>query len=273
MTIDVLGLPARQPKPRSRGLTVCIDSGLPISMFQDVIESNGSHLDIVKFGWGTALVTGKIEQKLDVLRHHGIEFLFGGTLFEKYASRGCVDEYRRLCLDYGCRLVEISNGTIEMDRDTKGKYIDQFARDFDVFGEVGFKDQPRSELLSPSQWIEAIESDLHHGAKRVLLESRESATSGICRPDGELRIGLIEDILKSDVGSQNLIFETPTSKLQTYFIKRIGPEVNLGNIGMLDIVPLETLRLGLRSDTLLAHHDHFEKPPVAPLRGDMQEKI
>jgi len=246
-----LVLPERQTKPRIRGLTMVIDNGIPASLLEDVLDSYHEYVDMVKFGWGTALVTRSIKRKIGALTERRVPFLFGGTLFEKYVHQGRFDEYRALCHNFGCRYVEVSNGTIALEPTMKAELISALTGEFDVLAEVGFKDQPRSELLSPSQWIANISSDLQAGAKYVVLESRESGSSGICRPDGELRYGLIEDILLSGVDINRLLFEAPTKGMQTYFVKRVGPEANLGNIAAMDVLALETLRLGLRADTLL----------------------
>jgi phosphosulfolactate synthase len=243
-------LPDREVKPRSSGLTMVIDNGVPSRLFEDVIDSSGQYVDLIKFGWGTMLVTRDIKRKIAVLREHGIPFMFGGTLFEKHVMQGRFEEYRVLCLEHGCQCVEVSDGTIDLDQADKSRYISRLAGDFEVLDEVGFKDQPRSELFAPSQWISSIRVGLEAGAHLIVLEARESGTSGICRPDGEVRFGLIEDILRAGLPTEKLIFEAPTKALQTYFVKRIGPNVNLGNIAMNDVLALETLRLGLRSDTL-----------------------
>ncbi|WP_322763347.1 phosphosulfolactate synthase [Frankia sp. Cr2] len=252
MITSVLALPARQPKPRFRGITIVIDNGLPTGYFRDAVASFCDHIDLVKFGWGTSLVTAGMADKIDCLRGLGIDFLFGGTLFEKHILQGRFDDFRELCREQGCRYVEVSNGTIDLGVEEKASYVAKLADEFVVLSEVGFKDAERSERQSPSRWIAAIRTDLHAGAQMVILEARETGTSGICRPDGQLRFGLIEDILDSGVPVDRLVFETPTKTLQTHFIRRVGPDVNLGNVHAADVVGLETLRLGLRSDTLLA---------------------
>jgi phosphosulfolactate synthase len=252
MITSALALPARQPKPRSRGITMMIDNGLPTCYFRDVITSFNDHIDIVKFGWGTSLVTAGMTEKIDCLRGLDIDFFFGGTLFEKHVLQDRFDDFRKLCRGQGCRYVEVSNGTIDLGIEEKARYVSMLADDFVVLSEVGFKDAERSERQSPSRWITAIRTDLQYGAHMVILEARESGTSGICRPDGQLRFGLVEDILDSGVPVDRLLFEAPTKTLQTHFIRRVGPAVNLGNVHAADVIGLETLRLGLRADTLLA---------------------
>lgn len=243
-------LPSRATKPRSTGLTMVIDGGIPLKMFTDIISSTPELIDFVKFGWGTAIVTGGLQQKIDVLREHGIGFYLGGTLFEKYVMQERFDDYKRFCAELGCDHVEVSNGTVTMSNAEKASYIRKLAGDFTVVSEVGFKDPGRSEQLPPSKWIEYINEDLAAGATMVTLEARESGKSGICRPDGALRFGLIEDVLSAGVGQDQLLFEAPTTTLQTYFITRLGTDVNLGNVPASAVIGLETLRLGLRADTL-----------------------
>jgi phosphosulfolactate synthase len=185
-----------------------------------------------------------------VLDHHGIDFYFGGTLFEKFALQDRFEDFRRYCDEYSCRHIEVSNGTIEMSNAEKAGYIRKLAPDFTIVSEVGFKDPGRSEMLAPSEWVAAIREDLDAGASIVTLEARESGKSGICRPDGELRYGLIEDVLHAGIDVDRLLFEAPTTALQAHLITRVGPNVNLGNIPATGVIGLETLRLGLRADTL-----------------------
>jgi phosphosulfolactate synthase len=251
MNIAELALPERPAKPRATGLTVLIDNGVPTHYFEDVIASAGHYIDFVKFGWGTALVTDDLDRKIEGLRARSVEYFFGGTLFEKYYSQGKVEAYYALCMAHGCKTVEISDGAVALTPAEKARYIRRFAREFTVLSEVGYKDSEKSQNLHPARWIEFMRADLESGAQYVLTEARESGTSGICRPDGTLRFGLIEEILASDLPAEAIIFEAPNKALQTYFIKRLGPNVNLANISFADPIALETLRLGLRSDTLL----------------------
>lgn len=250
MNRTILTLPKRAVKPRSSGLTMVIDGGLPLGQFADLIELGAEYIDYVKFGWGTSVITGCLREKIAVLDSAGIEFYFGGTLFEKFVLQGRFDDYRRFCAEYSCQHVEVSNGTIELSNAEKAGYIRKLAPEFTIVSEVGFKDPGRSEMLPPSEWVAAIREDLDAGASLVTLEARESGRSGICRPDGELRYGLIEDVLHAGLSMDDLLFEAPTTALQTHMITRIGPDVNLGNVPATGVIGLETLRLGLRSDTL-----------------------
>ncbi|MGH2514641.1 MAG: phosphosulfolactate synthase, partial [Ktedonobacterales bacterium] len=256
-----LVLPVRAAKPRARGLTIVIDSGVPARYFQDAIESAAPYIDLVKFGWGTSIISDQLEQKIACLQQQNIGYFFGGTLFEKFYSQGKTAAYAAYCRRFGTRFVEISNGTISLSNDDKARVIADFARDFTVLSEVGYKNSEASQHLHPAKWIEFIQQDLEAGARKVITEARESGTSGICRPGGELRYGLIEEILQSSIDADDLIFEAPNKTLQTYFIRRLGANVNVANVALNDVIPLETLRLGLRSDTLLAFDDLLEDLP------------
>jgi len=250
MNTNALTLPERAVKPRENGRTMVIDGGLPLGLFSDLIGLGAEYIDFVKFGWGTSVVTNCLDEKIGVLAAHGIDFYFGGTLLEKFILQGRFEDFRRFCEVHSCLHVEVSNGTIELSNAEKCGYIRKLAGDFTVISEVGFKDPGRSEMLPPSEWIAAIKEDVDAGASLVTLEARESGKSGICRPDGALRYGLIEDILSGGVGVDKLLFEAPTTTLQTHMITRIGPDVNLGNVPADGVIGLETLRLGLRADTL-----------------------
>jgi phosphosulfolactate synthase len=245
-----LRLPSRAIKPRRSGLTMVIDGGIGVAHFADLIASAAEYIDFVKFGWGTAVVTSQLDAKVDVLAANEIGFYFGGTLFEKYVLQGRFDDFRKFCDAYSCRHVEVSNGTISMSNSEKASYIRKLVADYTVVSEVGYKDPGRSEQLPPRIWAEYISEDLEAGASLVTLEARESGRSGICRPDGVLRFGLVEDVLASGVGQDLLLFEAPSTALQAYFVTRLGPDVNLGNVPAQGVIGLETLRLGLRADTL-----------------------
>jgi phosphosulfolactate synthase len=252
MRPTALQLPERAAKPRSKGITMVVDGGLPTGHFCDIVESGSEFLDFVKFGWGTALVTKDLSEKIAVLQNVGVDFYFGGTLFEKFVLQDRLDDFRDLCQSFSCLFVEVSNGTIDLTNPEKAGYIRKLSDDFRVISEVGFKDAVRSENLPPSRWIECIHEDLDAGAVLVTLEARESGKSGICRPNGELRFGLIEELLTSGLSHETLLFEAPSTELQNYFVKRIGPDVNLGNVAASAVLGLETIRLGLRADTLLS---------------------
>jgi phosphosulfolactate synthase len=186
-----------------------------------------------------------------VLRNLDIPYYFGGTLFEKFVAQNRFESFMTLCRLCGCSMVEVSNGTITMSNAEKAGYISRCAEEFSVLSEVGFKDQDRSESLGPAEWLDAIAGDIDAGAQRVITEARESGRSGICDAAGRPRTELVDAIVASGIDPSRLIFEAPNKDLQTYWIMLFGTNVNLGNIAPADIVGLETLRLGLRSDTLM----------------------
>jgi phosphosulfolactate synthase len=251
MSVTPLDLPDRTAKPRPGGLTMVIDNGLPSAFFADALASAEEYIDVVKFGWGTSLVTADLQRKIDCAHDHGVRCYFGGTLFEKFVAQRRFDEFLAWCRRWGCDMVEVSNGTIPLTNAEKAEYICACAREFPVLSEVGFKDVTRSDLLTAGDWAEAIAQDLDAGASLVITEARESGQSGICNRDGTVRDGVVEAVLASGVDADSLLFEAPTKALQTHFIKLVGPNVNLGNVALADVIGLETLRLGLRSDTLL----------------------
>jgi phosphosulfolactate synthase len=255
MNQTALSLPARSAKPRATGITMVVDGGVPFGALRDIVDSAGEYLDFVKFGWGTAVVSGELGKKIDMLRANDVEFYFGGTLFEKHVLQGRFDDFRELCHAWSCRYVEASNGTIDLSNTEKAGYVRKLAKEFQVISEVGFKDADRSDLLSPRRWIEYAEEDLLAGAQLVTLEARESGRSGICHADGQLRVGLVEEVV-TELPRERLLFEAPTTALQAHMVRRVGPNVNLGNVPPASVLALETLRLGLRADTLT----DFEEP-------------
>ena len=230
---------------RNGGITHVLDKGLGPRGWEDVLDTAGDYIDIVKLGWGTAYVTKNLERKLEVLREKPV--VIGGTFFEVVYARGKFDEYKRWLTDLGLTHVEISDGTIEIPRDRKLELIADFARDFTVLSEVGSKDA--EAIFAPYQWVEWIKSELEAGAWKVITEGREGGTSGIYRPTGEMRTGLVDEIAH-EIDISNIVFEAPSKSSQAWFVKHYGPGVNLGNIPPEEVIPLETLRLGLRGDTL-----------------------
>jgi phosphosulfolactate synthase len=249
--LSALDLPVRTTRPRATGLTMVIDNGLPVGAFQDAVDSAGELIDLVKFGWGTALVTPRFDEKLACLRAAGIDWFLGGTLFEKHVAQGKVEEYRRLCHELGCRHVEVSNGTLPIEESRKAEYVARFAEEFTVLSEVGAKSVEGNARLRPRDWARQVRTDLAHGARWVITEARESGTTGIAGGDGSARGEVLDALRDSGVDPATLVFEAPTKALQADFVLRFGSDVNLGNIAPFDVVALETLRLGLRSDTML----------------------
>jgi phosphosulfolactate synthase len=244
-----LTLPERTNKPRQTGLTILIDNGFPVHFFKDTINGASEFIDFVKFGWGTSLITKDLEEKISCLQENNVKYFFGGTLFEKYVSQNKVDEFYRYCSRYGCEYIEISNGTIPITNKDKAYFISEFSDQFHVFSEVGSKDPIRANEQGCAEWIEYIYEDIDAGAEKVITETRESGTGGLCASNGDMRLQIVEGILSSEIDFNKLIFEAPNKSLQTTFIQKIGPNVNLANIAFGDAISLETLRLGLRSDT------------------------
>lgn len=243
-----LDLPERSAKPRDRGLTHVIDRGLSVAEVDGLVEVAGASVDIVKLGWGTAVVTGNLPAKLDRYRAHGIPVVLGGTLTELAIHQGRVDGLISWLRELGLEHVEVSDGTIDLDPERKLELIGRLAQEFRVFSEVGSKDAER--IMAPYRWVEQIRAELAAGAWKVIAEARESGTVGIYRHDGEPRMGLIDEIAH-EVDPGRLVFEAPRKEQQVFLLRRFGSEVNLGNIAPTDVLSLETLRLGLRSDTLL----------------------
>jgi phosphosulfolactate synthase len=224
-----------------------IDRGMSLADVDGLLEVAGELVDVVKLGWGTALVTANLRPKLARFAAHGIPVVLGGTLTEIAIRQGRVEGLVAWLRELGLRHVEISDGTIELDAAVKRELIERLARDFVVLAEVGSKDA--DFIMAPYVWVEQIERDLEAGAWKVIAEARESGTAGIYRANGEVRTGLIDEIVHS-IDERRLIFDAPLQSQQVWLLKRFGTECNLGNIAPADVVSLETLRLGLRSDTV-----------------------
>lgn len=249
---DFFSLPSRSPKPRDEGITHVIDKGLGLSQVEDLLASCADHIDIVKLGWGTGYVTQNLEEKIRLYQQAEIPVCFGGTLLEVAILQGRLDAFRKMAQDLGLTHVEISNGVIDMTMKEKAKYIRDLADDFIVLSEVGSKDSEK--IIPPFRWVEMIQNDLDAGAWKVICEARESGTVGLYFGSGEARAGLIDEIC-AKIDHADLIFETPLKAQQVYMVKKLGSEVNLGNIATTEVIPVETLRLGLRGDTMGDFHD------------------
>jgi phosphosulfolactate synthase len=242
-----LDLPPRTPKPRTVGLTHVIDKGLNLRDIEGMFDTAGAYVDIVKLGWGTSYVTNNLEKKIALYRSFETPVVCGGTLFEAVYARGKVGEFKAWLEHHRFSHVEISDGTLEIPRERKLELIEEFGRDFTVLSEVGSKDS--DVVFAPYQWVAWIKEELEAGAWKVITEAREGGTAGIFRKDGDMRTGLIDEIAH-EIDFHDLIWEAPTKSAQAWFVKHFGPEVNLGNIAPEEVIPLETLRLGLRGDTL-----------------------
>lgn len=247
-----LALPERTAKPRERGITHVLDRGLSVAGAQGMLEVAGSQVDIVKLGWGTAVATGNLAAKLACYRDHGIPVVLGGTLTELALRQKRLDGLIAWLEELGLEHVEVSDGTVTFEPAEKLRLIERLATRFTVLSEVGSKDAEM--IMAPYRWVEEIEAELAAGAWKVVAEARESGNAGIYRPDGEVRMGLIDEIAHA-IDPDRMIFEAPRKDQQVFFVRRFGANVNLGNITPDDVLSLETLRLGLRSDTLLDVHE------------------
>ncbi len=250
MNYHLNNIPERTTKPRNSGITMVMDKGLSLRQVEDFIEVGGAFTDIVKLGWATSFVTAKLEEKLQLYRDAGIPVYFGGTLFEAFFVRGQIDDYRRVLDKYKMEFAEISDGSITIEHEVKCELISSFSQQLTVISEVGSKDVQK--IFAPYKWIKLMNAELEAGAWKVIAEARESGNVGIYRDSGEVRQGLVDEIL-TQIPEEFIIWEAPQKAQQVWFIKLIGANVSLGNIAPADIIPLETLRLGIRSDTF----DHF----------------
>ncbi len=250
MNYTINNLPERTEKPRSSGMTMVMDKGLSLRQVEDFIEVSGSYTDIVKLGWATSFVTPNLDEKLKLYSAAGIPVYFGGTLFEAMLVRGQFDDYCRLLDKYKLQYAEVSDGSIDIAHEEKCEYIRKLTKQVTVISEVGSKDVQK--IFAPYKWIKLMQSEIEAGAWKVIAEARESGNVGIYRDSGEVRQGLIDEIL-TQIPAETIIFEAPQKAQQVWFIKLIGANVNMGNIAPIDVIPLETLRLGIRSDTF----DHF----------------
>jgi phosphosulfolactate synthase len=247
MSYTLNHLPERTDKPRNKGITLALDKGYSVRQAEDFCESTSNFTDIVKLGWGTSFVTQNLEEKLAVYKKFDIPVYLGGTLFEAYMLRNQLDDYVDLLKRFNIDYVEVSNGTIWLSDERKIDIIKDLSKEFTVLSEVGSKNP--DAIIPPYKWVRMIEAELEAGSWKVICEARESGNVGVFRPNGEIRSGLIDEIA-DQISVEHLLFEAPQKQQQVWFIKKFGSNVNLGNIEPSEVIPLETLRLGLRSDTL-----------------------
>ena len=243
-------LPKRASKPRQKGLTMMMDKGLSIRQVEDFIETAGELTDIVKFGFGTSIISPKFAEKIKLYQNANIDVYLGGTLFEAFVARKKFDDYQKMLDKYNINTVEVSDGSIEISHAKKCDYISKLNKNFKVLSEVGSKDA--NKLIPPYKWIELMQKELDAGSWKVIAEAREGGNVGIFRGSGEVRSDLIEEIL-TKIDNDLIIWESPQKAQQVWFIKLMGSNVNLGNIAYNEVIPLECLRLGLRGDTFFDH--------------------
>ncbi len=250
MNFNLPFIPQRSEKPREKGVTMVMDKGLSLRQAEDFIESSGNLTDIVKLGFGTSIVTNKLSEKIKLYQAAGIEVYFGGTLFEAFIARNMFEDYRKLIDQYDLNMVEVSDGSIEIDHEEKCNYIKTLTSQVTVLSEVGYKDSEK--IIPPYKWIELMQKEIDAGSWKVIAEAREGGNVGIYNGSGEVRSDLIEEIL-TKIPSDKILWEAPQKTQQVWFIKLMGSNVNLGNISPSEVVPLECLRLGVRGDTFFDH--------------------
>jgi len=250
MNFTLSQVPERSQKPRTKGLTMVMDKGLSVRETEDMLSIASPYIDIVKLGWATSFVSPNLDEKLAIYKSANIPVYFGGTLFEAFVVRNQFEDYRKLLDKYQLTHAEVSDGSIEMPQDVKCEYIHTLSKQVTVLSEVGSKDE--NKIIPPYKWIQLIKSELQAGAWKVIGEARESGNVGLFRASGEVRQGLVEEIL-TEIAFEDMIWEAPQKSQQVWFVKLLGANVNLGNIAPSELIPLETIRLGLRGDTF----NHF----------------
>ena len=255
MNFDLNSLPERTKKPRQYGFTMAMDKGMSVRETEDFVSVCSEHLDIVKFGWATSYCTPNLKEKINLYADAGIPCYFGGTIFEAFIIRGQFDDYRRLIEKYNVSFAEVSDGSIDLDHEKKCEFISKLSEQVTVLSEVGSKDAEK--IIPPYKWIELMQTELDAGAWKVIGEARESGNVGLFRSTGEVRSGLVQEIL-TKIPFEKIIWEAPLKAQQVWFIKLLGANVNLGNIAPNEVIPLETIRLGLRGDTF-SHFLGIEK--------------
>jgi phosphosulfolactate synthase len=246
MNFDLKQIPHRNPKPRVAGITMVMDKGLSVEEARNFLDVAHPHIDIIKLGFGTSYVTSRLEEKLEVFRSFNIPVYFGGTLFEAFLVRGQLEDYIEVCKRYGVEYIEVSDGSVDISHKEKCEYIERLAKTGKVLSELGSKDA--AHIIPPYKWIELMRAELNAGSTYVIAEAREGGTVGIYRGTGEVREGLVQEIL-TQIPGERIIWEAPQKEQQLYFIELLGCNVNLGNIAPAEVIPLEAMRLGLRGDT------------------------
>ncbi|MAZ31499.1 MAG: phosphosulfolactate synthase [Flavobacteriales bacterium] len=246
MNFSINHIPERTKIPRNDGVTMVMDKGLSIRQVEDMISSSSKYIDIVKLGFGTAYLTENLEKKIKLYQEANFRVYFGGTLFESFIARDMFTEYKELVHRYKLDTVEVSDGCITLDHEKKCEYINQLSQNTTVLSEIGSKSA--DIIIPPFKWINMMERELKAGSWKVIAEAREGGNVGICRDSGEVRSDLIEEIM-TQIPKEKILWEAPKKSQQVWFIKLMGHNVNLGNIAPNEVIPLESLRLGLRGDT------------------------
>jgi phosphosulfolactate synthase len=255
MNYNLSQMPDRLAKPRTSGWTMVMDKGLSVEEAKNFVSISSPHVDIVKLGFGTSYVTPNLREKLEVYRSANIPVYFGGTLFEAFLIRNQFDDYINVCKDFGISYIEVSDGSITIPHAEKCGYIEKLTKHATVLSEVGSKDA--AHIIPPYKWIELMSAELSAGASYVIAEAREAGNVGIYRGSGEVREGLVQEIL-TQIPSEKIIWEAPQKAQQLYFIELVGCNANLGNIAPTEVISLEAMRVGLRGDTFSFYLDKKE---------------
>jgi len=246
MNFNLKQMPERTARPRTNGLTMIMDKGLGLDEVRNFLSTSLPYVDIVKLGFGTSYVTSNLKEKLAIYKEHNVPVYFGGTLFEAFIIRDQFQDYIDAMEEYGIEHVEVSDGSMDIDHKEKCKYISQLAKHATVLSEVGSKDA--AHIIPPYKWIELMRAELEAGSSYVIAEAREAGNVGIYRGSGEVREGLVQEIL-TQIPSEKIIWEAPQKAQQLYFLELLGANVNLGNIAPHEVIALEAMRIGLRGDT------------------------
>lgn len=248
MNYKLVHIPSRENKPREKGLTMVMDKGGSLRQAEDLVAASSTYVDIVKLGFGTSIFAPQLAEKIAVYKAAGIKVYFGGTLFEAFVARNQFESYQKYLREYNVEYVEVSDGVLLMEESEKCNYIRELSKEFTVLSEVGFKTGERN--LTNEEWVQKMLAELDAGSWKVITEARESGNIGIFNKDGSANVALIDSIHNA-VSPEKILWEAPQKKQQVWFIKHFGHDVNLGNIAPNEVIPLETLRAGLRGDTLL----------------------
>jgi phosphosulfolactate synthase len=256
---DLTHLPNRTIRPRQEGVTMVMDKGISLRQAEDFISTSADYVDYVKLGFGTSIISKNLKEKIKLYLNAGLKVYVGGTLFEAFVIRNQFNEYVDYIANLGLNCAEVSDGSIELPHEKKCEYISTLSKNYTVLSEVGSKEE--GVIIHPARWIKMMQSELEAGASKVIAEARESGTVGIFHKNGSAHTLLINRIVNK-VKLENIIWETPQKNQQVYFLKLFGCNVNLGNIGVEDVIPLETLRLGLRGDTFFSFLPESLKQPL-----------
>lgn len=246
MNFTLSQMPDRNKKPRDHGITMVMDKGLSIEETKNFLSIAEPYVDVVKLGFGTSYVTPNLDKKLEVYHNANIPIYFGGTLFEAFLIRGQLEDYISLCQHHGVGYMEVSDGSVDIDHKEKCRLIERLTQYGTVLSEVGSKDA--AHIIPPYKWIELMRAELNAGATYVIAEAREAGNVGIYRGTGEVREGLVQEIL-TQIPAEKILWEAPQKSQQLYFIELVGSNVNLGNIAPHEMIALEAMRIGLRGDT------------------------